>query len=287
MKLLEKAILKDKLPALSLILGMKSYKVESSLGLENDEDATPFEKSEEKRYVLKESIYLSDEFKYILDVELTDYGYKIDSVDEFGKMISDYSEDLFYEIDVLDLKEGIIHLKGIVYGDILSLSSGQDFAAVLCVTGLKEKDLKDQISLFQELIMEAYSLEISGNEKMSFFSYFSAIEALLTESLELFKPHLYGELHEALERLIVDDKIRIACKEALNLRDLNRVKLWGQFMGEFKIVKKIRNDIAHGKRNEPISHQEVNKCFLCLSVLFSVINDKCVEFDQVRKYLFP
>jgi hypothetical protein len=281
------SIKNSKIIPLSKMTGAKLHAYDKHLSLDINYDATPFEKSIEKDYALEENIYLAEEFQYIFNVHLNEYGFKFEGQDELETRFGDGSHDeLNYKLDRVDLYEKIAFLKGGVFGDALHLTNVAPLLAKLTVFGITKADAK-KMDLYQELIVEAHVLEVCNSLKMSFFSYFSAIEALLVISLDSFKNTLPKELHEPLEHLPIDNKVRVAAKCKLSISDLNSVTLWGSFMSQFTKTKKKRNDIAHGKNTTIVSQDDVDSCFLSLSILHSILLGSCTTFTQVRKYIYP
>ncbi|PTT01737.1 hypothetical protein [Pseudomonas sp. HMWF006] len=82
-------------------------------------------------------------------------------------------------------------------------------------------------------------MEKRGDVKLSFFTYFTELEAFITLELEYYKKGLHPELYHALEHLSIDEKIRIATKEAcmIEIEDLKKISVWGNLMEELKKTK--------------------------------------------------
>ena len=154
------------------------------------------------------------------------------------------------------------------------------------IFGLKAADLTD-LKLYQELLLEGYLLEIEKSYRMAFFSYFTAIEAYVSETLESIKENLFPELHEPLENLQLDHKVRIIARDSLKTNDLNSIKFWGEFAGLLRDLKNKRNNIAHGKSKEVISIEVVNDCFACLLVLISFSEYGKKTLEEIRQLAYP
>lgn len=255
------------------------------LGLDIDEDATPFEKSSEKDYSLIETICLDDKYRYLLDVILIDYGYEFDDQEVLERQVSESSE-IEYRIADINPKSNSVQLKGNVYGDILHLGSCGDFKAKLGIVGVSLNDSKSLL-LHQELMIEGYILEKENNIKMAFFTYFTAIEAYLNLELTSIKKQIFSELHHALEYLDLKNKMRIFAKSRLGTNDLNKIKLWGDLLGVFGNVKNKRDSIAHGKSHDVILMDDVNHCFFLVAVLVSIGKSGFSDFNKIKHQLYP
>jgi len=280
-----KKIAHSKVPPLLELAGVKIYIQKNRLDLDIDEDATPFEKSSEKNYSLVESVDLEDDYKYLLDVNLIDFGFKLDGEESLVKQVSENSEIEYY-ISEINSKTNRVNFKGHVFGDIMHLSTCGDFEVKLGVLGVK-RNKANKLTLYQELLIEGYVLESEKNIKMAFFTYFTAIEAYLNFTISSIKNSLFDELHHALEYLELKNKIRVVVKDRLSAKNLNKIKLWGEFQGLVGEIKKKRDAIAHGKSNEVITVADVNNCFFLAVVLISIGESGNTEFVNIIKQLYP
>lgn len=280
--LLNDKFIENKLPPLNELSSLRIYKKQISLQAHPDYDVTPYGSHV---YALNELVNLSDEFKYIFYVEMTDYGY-LDENEIYHTEISSCGDgSITYEIKNIHYRESSIEFKGSINGE------HYDYLPVMAdikIIGLSIAD-SQEINLYQKLLLEGYLLELEKSYEMSFFSYFTAIESFISDRLEDLKPNIYLELHDALEYLKLDEKIRILArkKESNNETDFNKIKIWGDFIGLLKNLKEIRNNIAHGKNKNIIKHDDVTKCFMCVAILISFYDYDKKLFSEIKKLLFP
>ncbi|MHA7685080.1 hypothetical protein [Cupriavidus sp. PET2-C1] len=284
MKRLREKIENDKLTALQRIAPVNRTSVRRSFSVDPDYDFNTYEGFTEKEYFIRDAADLKDEFKYVFDVELEDYGYDFD-----GELLKEKNNEgtgrLSLQLNRRSLRSLAIELEGSIFG------SGADFGgmhddpvAELVVIGV---DSQQRLELFEELLLEAYSLELEVNHRVSFFTYFTAIEAFATALLKPVQDSIPAELHDALERLQLDDKLRIVAKEAFNTVDLASIKIWGDFCGLFRSLKEKRNQIAHGQGIVSVNQSDVDDVFLMACTLICFAKHKLGSYDDVRKFLYP
>ena len=245
----------------------------------------PVEKSVEKHYSLQTFYDFSKEYKYLLNIELLDYGHDVGDDDELLKDVhGDFC--ISYEVEYVNLKENKAYLKGYVEGDILFLEFALDLKAVMKITGLTHEGAKD-LPLYKELLIEGQILEKERNYKMAFFTYFTALEAYLSLSVEEVKKSIPKELHNALERTKLKDKLSITLKHKLEISDLNTLKFWGELSELVNLSIKIRNEIAHGKFVKGITEENVNTCFTMVSSFIASCEFELTDFLDIRRKLYP
>lgn len=282
MKNLKNKLTKERLTAIAKITGASYSILEKHLALESP---TPFLKSQEQHYSLKESIYLHDDFENLLHVKLLDYGSKFEE-DRLERNIgSSDREPLELKISEIDYKHQKVVLEGGIYGDLLHASANDPIAKFL-IAGFKPGDYK-KLDLYKTLTCEAYLLESRGDTKLSFFTYFTAIESFAALKIQDYKSSVHPELHHALEHLSLDDKIKIAGRESCSTDDLSTIPAWGDVIGEFKKAQKLRNKIAHAHSRVEVSTEQVDSVFYCLAGLIAIMNSKKYDFISIRKHLFP
>ncbi|MEJ6820529.1 hypothetical protein PseuLF5_26375 [Pseudomonas sp. LF-5] len=147
--------------------------------------STPFKKSEDKHYTTKESLYLEVYFELIANIELSDYGANFDE-DELEKNLgSNDSEPLRLEILEIDHKNQKPTLEGGIFGDIIHASANNPIARLL-ISGFRPNTYK-KLDLYKTLACEAFLLEKRGDVKLSFFTYFTELEAFTTLELDYYK----------------------------------------------------------------------------------------------------
>ncbi|WP_368623604.1 hypothetical protein [Paraburkholderia sp. BR13444] len=282
MKELLKKISESKALALAQMTGVSVVRVEKLLRVDIDESATPYEKSTDKDYSLFEQVHFSDEYTKLYRATLYDYGVEIDG--ELMRNVAAYSSrELEYRIDSISRDEACVQLRGSANTNAAFLASATP-VAMFDIVGLSN-DAADKLTFLSELVLEGYVLEETGNLKTSFFTYFSAIETLTSEFIEIFKKSIPKELHHATEHLALDEKLRIVAR--INVKELEKIALWGGLMESFKKVKDIRNDIAHGTRQTKVTQEDVDQCFICLATIYALLKKKCERFKDVRDHLYP
>jgi hypothetical protein len=274
---LVKAISENKISIIHLVDELKTYQITEKLRCHPNFDIVTYEKGINKEYFLEDKVDFSAKYSFINDIELTNFGVLVD-----GELYQELDESAYlnYEISRTNLRARTVELQGTLKG------SGADFDhPVIGEFEIHAISNADYLSLplYKDLLLEGYLLEAENNIKMAFFTYFSSIEALLRESLEDVKATLYTELHEALEHLQLDSKVRIVAKDVFNTQDLASIKLWGGFMGALKDVKTLRNQIAHGIFEGMIQVTELQKCKACLIVLHIIIQSKLTTMEQIMK----
>lgn len=265
------------------LIGAEQEVVCAYLNLDN-EDSTPFEKSIEKHYSLMEVVYLSGDYKHLLDAELLDYGVDFGN-EELEKQLGVREDSpLTLEVSQINYQESEITLRGSIFADLLAASSNNPIAKI-SVFGIC-KDAYECLELYQILIYEAYVLERRGESKLSFFTYFSAFESYVSIHLQRYKDKIYPELHHALEHLGLDEKIKVIVKESIPGSDVSGIGVWGELMSTFKKVKLKRNDIAHAKSQVIIDSKDINNVVFCICCLICIANNGLVSFANVRNYYF-
>jgi len=275
----------NKLLPIYLFSKLRIYKERVRLSLYPDSNLNKYDGLTDKEYFLTEELNLSETYQLIFRVDLKDFGYIVDGYEELWREKDDGGlGKLHFQIDKVDYRERKVRLNGSLFGNSEDLDSKA--AADIEIFGLKAADLTD-LKLYQELLLEGYLLEIEKSYRMAFFSYFTAIEAYVSETLESIKENLFPELHEPLENLQLDHKVRIIARDSLKTNDLNSIKFWGEFAGLLRDLKNKRNNIAHGKSKEVISIEVVNDCFACLLVLISFSEYGKKTLEEIRQLAYP
>lgn len=273
----------ERFNALIVMTPLKLYEERRPFSAEPDIEIHAYEKTREKEYFFRSEIDLSKDYKYLISADMLDYGYSNEE-NLSNSLNNEGSGRLTVRLDDNNLRKNILYLEGTINASSYDFSSIDDKKiAVLQLFGVK-KNIK--LQLFEELLLEAYSLELEKNYRVSFFSYFTAIEAYVTFWLEPVKLGLYSELHRALEYLQLDDKLRLIFKYSSGVSDLNEIKLWSDFMGLFKDLKDKRNEIAHGKSVVDINILDIQHIFLVVCVLWSFTTNKHKTFNEIRRFIY-
>lgn len=250
------------------------------LGLEIDEQVTPYVKSYIKDYAILEKHYLSSHYDYLLHISLEDYGILQDD----GSFSRQYSEgQLNLYIDSVSYHSCEVCLKGSLYGDTLYDSTHNN--KVLYKICAIRKDGLAKLKTEQQLVLEGERLYDEGNLKMAFFMYFSALESLVNSKVTNYAVKIHDELHDALEYLSLDEKLRLVTKEALNTTNFDTIKVWSKIMEDFNSSKTKRNLFAHGKPVN-INHGDVSNIYISLLLVTGVLNFGLSTFNDINRRIF-
>jgi len=271
--------------AITWIASMEYRKERFSLALDIDENSTPYEKSIEKDYSLLEKLYFED-CQYIFSISIKDYGWPFDGEEELIREINDHhGGELSYEISDVNSEKCEVTLKGHIYTDIMSAS--YDSPVVDLTYYALDSGVYKSLKIHEVLALEAFHLEEKGDYKLSLFTYFTAIEALVSQFLDDYKVQLHEELHYSLEHLDLDKKIRIIVREKFNGVDFESIKIWGDFTSTFRAAKEARNNIAHAKNVNIVSGEDSFNAYYALLVLRAILYHGAKTFNDVRNVIYP
>jgi len=264
---------------LDIIDEISEYSEEISVSTYPDPDLIEHDKFVDKEYYLEDKIDLSENYSVIFSAWLNECGFLVD-----GNLYDDLGDNrrISYKISSINKRRRTIELCGVLKGGYAEID--EQAIARVRFKGISKKDYL-KLSLFKELAVDAYLLEQEENRKMAFFTYFSAIEAIVRYKLHSIRPNIFTELYDALEHLSLDDKLRIVAKDAFNTNDLKSIAIWGEFQGALREVKKIRNLIAHGKLEKEVTQEDVNKCIACYVTTYCFSIKGCKTFKEIEKYL--
>lgn len=264
---------------LDLIKEICTHSVRVRISTYPDPDLIQHDKFSDKEYFLEDEIDLSKSYAVIFNVALNDYGFNVD-----GDLHTDLGDErgLKYEIHRINERQRKVELRGVLKGGYTEIDL--EAYADIDIYAISKKDYAN-LSLYKQLAVDAYLLESESNIKMAFFTYFSAIESIVRFKLDAIQLSIHSELHDALEHLSLDDKIRIVAKESFKTKELSSVPIWGEYQGLLREVKKIRNLIAHGKLEQEISLIDLHKCIACYIVTFCFSLKKLTTFKDILKRL--
>ncbi len=149
-----------------------------------------------------------------------------------------------------------------------------------------ESDRYKKLMIHEVLTLEAFHLEEKKDFKLSLFTYFTAIEALVSQFLEKYKSSLHEELYYSLEHLELDKKIRIVIREKFLGKEFKSIPIWGDFSEAFKKAKETRNNIAHAKHVNTVVYEDAFNAFYSLIVLRAMLYEGAMSFNDVRKLIY-
>ncbi|PQK93309.1 hypothetical protein [Pantoea ananatis] len=265
---------------LNFLTGSVTNSIIQPLSLDIDEKITPYEKSVIKDYAIKEVHYFERHYDYLISIDIKDYGLRQDD----GEYSPHYNDgELKLDIDSIDHKSLQVTLKGSLFGDT-NYDSSMGGEVVYDIVGIKLGQFKN-LKTEEHLVIEGERLYDEGNYKMAFFMFFSAVESLINSHIDKYLPKVHSELHYSVEYLSLEDKLRVAAKEALNVSDLNTVGVWGKIMGTFNSSKNKRNLIAHGKTAQ-IDADNVDDIYLSLLLVSGVLNYNLTTFNDINRKIF-
>ncbi len=271
----------DMLRALKALVPVTTVDVTKKIDVHPNFSITNYEGMSTKEYPLHYAVDLSDEYVSINQAEVEDAGYSLEG--EFYEDKGDGIGTIKCQISDVNQRLCSIGLIGTVYMSSIDMDGDADPVVLMKVTGVKRDE---ELSIFQSLVVEGYALYTEKNYRMSFFTLFSAMESGVTEALAEYRRKLHTELHDTLERLQLDEKLRIVTKEFFSSDELEDLKIWGEFMGLFRQMKHIRNNMAHAKSFINVKKTDVVNMFLLLCV-FNRLHAKPANFKEIRHHFYP
>lgn len=269
------------LKALKALVPVTTVDVTKKIDVHPNFSIANYEGMSTKEYPLHCAVDLSDEFVSINQVELEDAGYIFEG--EFFEDKGDGIGKIKCQISEFNQRMCSVGLIGTVYVSSMEMNGDADPVIKLIITGVKKDE---ELSIFQSLVLEGYALYTDKNYRMSFFTLFTAMESGVTEALGEYRNKLHTELHDTLERLQLDDKLRIVTKEFFGSDKLEDLKIWGDFMGLFRQMKDIRNKMAHAKSFINVKKSDVLNMFLLLCV-FNRLHTKPATFKDICHHFYP
>lgn len=261
---------------LSLIDEISEYSEEVTVSTYPDPNLVTHDKFTDKEYFLEDEMDFSEYYSVIFKADIDDYGFNVD-----GELLVDLGDErkLSYVLHRINERQRKIELRGILKGGYSDIDE-EAIAKLRIKAVTKESYLT--LDLFKELAIDAYLLEAESNIKMAFFTYFSAMEAVIRYRLDEIKKGVYTELHDALEHLSLDAKVRIVAKNSFSTYDLASVAIWGEYQGALRNAKRIRNLIAHGKLDTEISNLDLQRCIACYVITYCFSFKGCTTFNDIR-----
>lgn len=274
--------LNDKIKILSKLDVANHYQETVKLCIMPDYDIVTYGGLDDKEYPLSESHEFKDEYARIFSVDLLDYGYKVDHEDYLYRETSnDGLGRLTYKIERIDLRKREVYLKGGLYGSGFEIGGDNlDTVALLDIYGKRNSAPSD---IFQDLLGEGFLLELEGNYRMSFFTYFSFIDNYINLKIDKVKPTIYTELRDSLQMLPLVEKFKVAGKYSYSTQEIRQVKLWAQLISLFKELNEYRNKIAHGT-SIAVSKDLCDQCFFCAAIIFASFENNLQTFLEIKKF---
>ena len=248
-------------------------------------DITEYDKGTTKDYYYKSELDLSEKFAYCLHTAYLDAGF---DPHESGELQDALNEEHHGKITALEGHSNLRMRQMVIEGSVRA--SSMDFGildtypcyAKISVLGIPAKT---ELTIFQELVLEAYALQHENNERVAFFTYFTALEALVSAKLAVIAKGLFEELHYALEHLPLEHKVRVIFKHYAGAK-FAKLPIYSELQGLLSDVKKKRNDLAHGKTVVKISDDDVVDILCVILVLVGYTEVKLDTFVKIRKHYY-
>ncbi|NWF06710.1 hypothetical protein HX810_03350 [Pseudomonas salomonii] len=277
-KLLELLNADPTLP-LSTIQAIKTYSTQQYLDTHPDTALISHDKHTDKEYFVESDISLHDEYPFLLDATLEDYGFTFED-----EMINDLDDGrgLRYKIHSINQRLSRIELRGILSGGYSEMDTVAK--CKLSIRAITKKDYK-KLDLYESLAIDAYLLEKEGNFKMAFFTYFSAVESIVRHKTDIIKSESYPELQHAIEHLPFGDKIRISGKHTFETDQIATIGIWGSLTKIANDCNTLRNEIAHGLSSKTFKLADAQKAAACYIVVQQALLNRIETMPAlVKKY---
>lgn len=236
-----------------------------------DYEAVAYAGMDDRDYPLWQLESLRENWLYLFDVELEDYGYDIDEPiadQELPKASSDGDIGAIrYGIELIDRFGCQIILRGHLKGASFELNL--DIALRLSILGCTYGGL---LGFAGETIAEGYAFELEGRSKQAFFCYFSALESVI----EARRRTLCGDGENSAipynDRL--PDKLGklVVATAPEGHGGLNSIPFWGSLLTRFKAMELLRNAIAHNEKHKTPTEADAADAFVALAIIVAMLH---------------
>ena len=287
MKLLREKIESDKRLILSSLTPLRLIRARVPFEIEPDHDIVEYQKHVQKEYFFRDEVDISAYCEHAITCDVEDFGY---DRDDSGDLIQEFGNErngsLTLTQGASNLRRKLVVIEGSVRAsniDFQILDEVEAFAD-LEIVGIRPGE---ELSIYQELLLEAYELEMEHSHRMAYFTYFTALEAFVTHQLEAYKLTVASELHDAIEYLPLDVKARLIFKFISGKVDVNTIPIYPDFAGLLKDFKEKRNFIAHAKTVVQIEQKNLDDAFLVLCILLTFAECKLDTFNAIRWKYYP
>ncbi|MEN5243192.1 hypothetical protein [Pseudomonas atacamensis] len=239
----------DRTLPIRTIKALGSHTVKMPLNLHPDSDLIKHDKHVDKDYVVEDTLDLNDDYPFILNARLDDYGYPN------GKnLFKEFSafRGIRYDLGSLDQRRSKINLRGVLTGSYPEMDI--DIVCRVKIHAINSDDYAE-LELHESLAIEGYLLEQETNYKLALFMYFSAAESILRNIIEELKKDASKEEAKKLEHYALAEKAKIAGKYIFEVDDLKQLPIWGSLMGLLKSSTNLRNKITHAQKTHTITRE--------------------------------
>lgn len=242
--------------------------------MEPDYEAVSYAGMDERDYPLWQTERIGDDWLFLHEVDLVDYGYNVDEeIDdqELPKSTSGDSDigSVRYEVEFVDRFACRLFLRGHLKGGSYELLL--DILLRLNVLGYRRSGI---LGYAGETLAEGYAFELEGRSKQAFFCYFSALESLLEVQRRAHNaPQRTGE-SSIPENERLPEKLRRLVLAALPTGHpgLNRLEYWGWLKGRFATMERQRNAIAHNEPGAPITIADAKDAFVVFAIAAAIFH---------------
>ncbi|NEH55529.1 hypothetical protein GR198_07180 [Rhizobium leguminosarum] len=265
--------------------------VERSTEILPDFDFVSYGGLTDKDYPVLEEFSFSDQFTFIHELELHDYGYGSDHPDQ-----ADWNHDLFKWTSgsVSRGDAGILNLRilsvdrfacrAVVHGTLQgsSMEMNMDVLFRFKIVGFVPG--RHDLGYAAEAVAEALSFESEGKMKQAFFGYFAALDSFIeSERLRINKGRDESTVIKTEQKL--KQKLDIVVKEAIGTQiALNDVKIWGDVKNVFSKCEDLRNRIAHNEPSKAISKVDVDECFSLVAIVIAIVKHNKTEAKHIAAH---
>jgi len=256
--------------------------------IEADYEATPYAGMDDRGYPLWQSHKVRGEWIFVLDAELTDYGYAVDEqlddedfrAQELPKATSEYEGKVRYSLEFIDRFAGRLTFRGFLNG--ASFELGLDILLRLSILGYRHEG---PLGYAGETLAEGYAFELEQRWKQAFFCYFSALESLLDVHRGVVNRWLEADKQIPENERLRDKLSKVTASQLLrgNYR-LNEVGFWTWLRTRFITLEELRNAIAHNEPHTPVDRRATAETFVIFAVVAALLDNADPDVTGVLRY---
>jgi len=254
--------------------------------MEPDYEAVAYAGMDDRDYPLWQTERIGDDWLFLHEVELEDYGYDVDEViddQELPKSTTGDSDmgSVRYDVELVDRFACRLLLRGHLKGASHELTL--DIRLRLNVLGYRRGGM---LGYAGETLAEGYAFELEGRSKQAFFCYFSALESLLEVQRRAHNAQQAAGAATIPENERLPEKLRRLALASLPAGNsgLNDVVFWGWLKGRFASMERQRNAIAHNEPHEPITSKDVTDAFVVFAIVAAMLHGAGSETGMILEY---
>ncbi|MGY2956560.1 hypothetical protein ACVWWT_001769 [Pseudomonas sp. TE6349] len=271
----------DRTLPIRTIKALRSHTIKMPLNLHPDSDLIKHDKHVDKDYVVEDTLDLNDDYPFILNARLDDYGYL--NGKNLLKEFSDF-RGIRYDLSSLDQRRSKINLRGVLTGSYPEMDI--DIFCRVKIHAINSDDYAE-LELHESLAIEGYLLEQETNYKLALFMYFSAAESILRNIIEELKKDASKEEAKKLEHYALAEKAKIAGRYIFKVDDLKQLPIWGSLMGLLKSSTNLRNKIAHAQKTHTITREDADMAAILYIITQHIFIRKASSLIDIIKASKP